>query len=391
MRGYKAMYTSGLRRSDLVFGWFLAIITAGLTLPMLISPIARANDTRVVNVHVDDQTLVFPTDAANVEAALDRVEIKLGEHDLVEPSLDTQILSDMFYINVYRARPVVILDGNTRHQIVSAYQSPRLIVEQAGLHTYDEDRYELSRINNFLSDGSVGLKLRVIRATPLHLSLYGTTSTIRTQATTVAELLNERGISVDNQDVLRPQSESAIKADMTVHLVRVSGDREVVEEVIPFARREIRDTAQPIGYVKVTTAGQNGSQLVTYDVIYENGREVSRRAVDKVMLDQPTEEVVILGADYTGVYPNNAAILAALRDCETHGNYQANTGNGFFGAYQFMIGTWTTLNTGYARADLAPPAVQDKAALDNANRSGGGFWSQHPGCSAKLSLPQFPY
>lgn len=379
------------RWSNSAFGWLSILLTAILGLPMVISPLAQANDTRVVNVHVDDQTLVFPTDATDVATALGRAEVTLNEHDLVEPELDTPILSDMFHINVYRARPVVVLDGDERHTVVSAYQSPRLIAEQAGLIVYDEDQFELSRINNFLTDGTVGLKLRILRAIPLKLNLYGTTTAIRSQASTVGELLTERGLSVDDNDVLRPKAETALKAGMSVHLIRVSGDREVVEEALPFSRREIRDTAQPIGYSKVITPGQTGAALVTYDITYENGREVSRRAVDKVILDKPVEEVVVVGADFTGVYPDNAAILAALRECETHGNYQANTGNGFYGAYQFMTGTWATLNTGYARADLAPPAVQDKAALDNANRSGGGFWSQHPGCSDKLNLPQFPY
>jgi uncharacterized protein YabE (DUF348 family) len=367
-----------------------------LALPFLFGPLARATDTRVVNLHIDDQTLAFPTDAADVATVLERAEVAIGRHDLVEPSLDTPITSDMFHINVYRARPVLVMDGEDRYQIVSAYQSPRLIAEQAGLKVYDEDRFNFSRIDNFLSEGAPGLKLELLRATPLKLSLYGTTTDIRTQATSVGELLSERGLSADANDVLRPKTESPIKAGMTVYLVRVSGDREVVEEIIPYARREIRDTARPLGYSKVTTAGQNGAQLVTYDVVYENGREVSRKAVNKVVLDQPTEEVVIIGADYSGTYPNNAAILAALRGCE--GGYTTNTGNGFYGAYQFMQSTWdrTAARLGQTqwvgvRPSDAPPAVQDEFVLANARASSGGFWSQHPGCSQALGLPQFPY
>ena len=32
--------------------------------------------------------------------------------------------------------------------------------------------------------------------------------------------------------------------------------------------------------------------------------------------------------------------LAQLRMCESSGNYAINTGNGFYGAYQFDLGTW---------------------------------------------------
>ena len=75
-------------------------------------------------------------------------------------------------------------------------------------------------------------------------------------------------------------------------------------------------------------------------------------------------------------------VWAELRDCESGGNYAEDTGNGFYGAYQFAPGTWTAL--GYpGLPNEAPPAVQDAAAQELQSRSG---WGQWPGCSAKLGL-----
>lgn len=80
--------------------------------------------------------------------------------------------------------------------------------------------------------------------------------------------------------------------------------------------------------------------------------------------------------------------LEALRMCESGGNYQINTGNGYYGAYQFTIPTWNQWNTGYARADLAPPAVQDATIIKNTNKY--GLASQNPGCYASEGLSAFP-
>lgn len=82
--------------------------------------------------------------------------------------------------------------------------------------------------------------------------------------------------------------------------------------------------------------------------------------------------------------------LRVLRTCESGGNYSINTGNGYYGAYQFSAPTWNSLNTGYARADLAPPDVQDAAIIANTNRSSGGLATQNPGCYQKHGLSQFP-
>lgn len=75
--------------------------------------------------------------------------------------------------------------------------------------------------------------------------------------------------------------------------------------------------------------------------------------------------------------------LAQLRQCESGGNYQANTGNGYYGAYQFLPSTWRSMGTGYDMPHEAPPAVQDDAARRLIIRSG---WSQFPGCARKMGM-----
>ena len=76
------------------------------------------------------------------------------------------------------------------------------------------------------------------------------------------------------------------------------------------------------------------------------------------------------------------AVWAELRECESGDNYTIDTGNGFYGAYQFAEPTW--LGLGYSGfPNQAPPAVQDQAAQRLQAMDGWGPW---PGCSAKLGL-----
>jgi len=74
--------------------------------------------------------------------------------------------------------------------------------------------------------------------------------------------------------------------------------------------------------------------------------------------------------------------FARLRQCESGGNYAANTGNGYYGAYQFSLSTWRSL--GYAGyPHTASPATQDEAARRLQARSG---WGQWPSCARRLGL-----
>lgn len=79
--------------------------------------------------------------------------------------------------------------------------------------------------------------------------------------------------------------------------------------------------------------------------------------------------------------PPLPSAFAALRDCESGGNYSDNTGNGYYGAYQFSLSTWIGL--GYqGLPSNAPPAVQDAAA----QKLAAGGWGAWPACAAILGL-----
>ena len=78
----------------------------------------------------------------------------------------------------------------------------------------------------------------------------------------------------------------------------------------------------------------------------------------------------------------SGGVWLRLRECESGDNYRENTGNGFYGAYQFSQQTWTGL--GYpGRPDLESPAMQDAAAIKLQAEAG---WDQWPACAAELGL-----
>ena len=79
--------------------------------------------------------------------------------------------------------------------------------------------------------------------------------------------------------------------------------------------------------------------------------------------------------------PPSPAAFAALRQCESSDNYQDNTGNGYYGAYQFSLSTWHGLGFGGLPSN-APPSEQDLAA--QIEQRGG--WYAWPECALVLGL-----
>jgi hypothetical protein len=73
-------------------------------------------------------------------------------------------------------------------------------------------------------------------------------------------------------------------------------------------------------------------------------------------------------------------LLTRLRNCEAGGRYGANSGNGYYGAYQFSAGTWRSLGYG-GLPHQASPEQQDEAARRLQARGG---WHQWPACSRRI-------
>jgi hypothetical protein len=72
----------------------------------------------------------------------------------------------------------------------------------------------------------------------------------------------------------------------------------------------------------------------------------------------------------------------ALRLCESDNNYTEDTGNGYFGAYQFAESTWWGL--GFPGLPSEASAAMQNAAAAKLQRLDG--WSAWPACSAVIGL-----
>ena len=185
------------------------------------------------------------------------------------------------------------------------------------------------------------------------------------------------------------------------------------------------------GETKVATAGVDGVVRTTYEVTTVGGKEVSRTPVAQVVVTQKVDEVVLVGtgaakkqeskpeqsqgqaqgqgqaqsqgqgqtqapSESSGGSGGSASggsagttggevgddVWAKLAQCESGGNPATNTGNGFYGMYQFTLETWQALGgTGYPHeADAATQTAMAKKLQAQAG------WGQWPGCADKLGL-----
>jgi uncharacterized protein YabE (DUF348 family) len=358
------------------------LLVGGLSLGLLANKTAHAENQRIVTIYHDNQEQIVATSANTVGDVLTRAGIPVGEQDSVEPIKNTKLVAQNYTINLYRARPIIVVDGEQRYRIMSPYQSARKIAEAAGLVTYDEDSFTLERIDDFLVENGIGLKLTITRSTPLNMMLYGQNVALRTQAKTVKELLQEKKITLGHDDGVSPAIDTPISSNMTIDVYRNGVQTVNEEQPVNFSVKRIQDGDQEIGYKEVKEAGTPGKRVVTFEIELKNGKEISRKEIQNVVTVQPKEQLEIVGIKRPGFNGSVDEAFAKLRACEAGGNYDRNSGNGYYGAYQFNIGTWAGYG-GYTIPSEAPPGVQDQKAYETYQRRG---WSPWPACSQRLGL-----
>ncbi len=287
--------------------FLLLFFSTSIGLVALNAQTVGADDSRAVRLTIDGESQTLATRAKTVGELMTRLNIEVEEHDIVEPGLDAPIEGDNFSINMFNARPVTIVDNRgLKRTLESAYQDPRQLVEKAGIKVHPEDiverqRDELLDPDEFLREGVVAERVVINRATFVKLNLYGTNFDIRTHATTVADLLKERGVAYDSESVL-PEPSSALTDEMAVFVTHPGKQIVTTEEAIPQSREFVDDPNLQRGRTELRQAGRPGKKVMVYEVMPDG----SQRALQEVVVVDPIPDVfargtkVILSANLTG-------------------------------------------------------------------------------------------
>lgn len=258
--------------------------------------VTGANDERqrLISVYDQGEERTFLTTTDTLGEALAEQGIVVDGRDTVEPDVTSELIAPEYHVNVYRARPVVVEDGAVRIQVITPYVTPQHIVAAAQLTLYTEDETRFLQTPDIIGDGPA-LVLRIDRATPFDLDLYGRTSEVRTQATTVEEMLEEKGISLGELDRVSVGLAAPITAGMDVRVWREGKQTITVDEPIPFETELVFDADREIGYRAVTAPGSAGIWAVSYEIEIKDGVELSRNEIARLVTKQPTKQVETVG------------------------------------------------------------------------------------------------
>lgn len=370
----------------LVLGFVIvgAVLLGGNGLPL------RPSDAHVVFLFDAGDRKVIDTKAKTVGDMTGKLPLHLIPQDVVEPSLNTPIPEDNFRVNIYRARPVTVVDNGNKIVTLTAQKSPRVVAQNAGLSLNPEDRASFDQ--GRVSENVIGEKVIVGRATPVALNLYGAQLTTYTQAKTVKDLLGEKQIKLSGGETVQPAQNTPITANLPVFILRKDAKVVTVQKPIPAPEQIINDPSLSFGTTVVRQAGAPGKKLLTYILQTDpSGKEISRQILQEVILQDPVPQITARGStvaitgDKTGVMAaagisaGDYAYANYIVSRESNWHVTAKNASGAYGLCQALPGSKMVSAGGDWSTN---PVTQLRWCSGYASRYGGwsgayNFWVSH--------------
>ena len=211
-----------------------AAATSGLLLSGAFVVAEEYTGHNVFAVNLDNSSKIeLKTKKGTVREILIANDIPFGADDRVEPGLDTKVNGGET-INIYKAHEVTIVDGDT-------------------------------------------------------------TTVRKTTYKKVEDILKELNITLGEKDEVTPGLNSEVATVDTIKIARTGKTTETKKEVIKFETKEEKDDSKYVDEKVTKVEGKNGEKEVTYNVVRENGKEVSREVASEKVLTEATAKVVVVG------------------------------------------------------------------------------------------------
>jgi uncharacterized protein YabE (DUF348 family) len=255
-----------------------------------------------VTLVIDGKTTTVGTFAASVGELLNGSDVQVGPHDRVAPGIDASV-SDGMRIRVLHAKEItVVLNGRARTVYVTG-STVEDVLEHVNVRLRQGDRVEPSR-GAPIEEGDV---IVFREAVQVRLSIEGRDRRIITNAPTVAYLLDSMGVILEKRDRVVPSPAAELLTGMRISVIRVEVRRVTEQAEVAFGTDVVYSDRYIQGQRVLERAGVPGLQELVYRVRLENGAEGARDLVDRRVLREPVNQVLVVGTREPNVQEGTAS------------------------------------------------------------------------------------
>lgn len=183
-------------------------------------------------------------------------------------------------------------DNGVHFEIISKAQSVDEFLREQKIKVFDHDIVHPKKEEKIFS----GTNIIILRAKKLIVQEGGSNHEIYTFQNTVEQAIWENGnIKFDEDDISKPDRKSTIKGGEKIAITHVLIKEEIKNIDIDFKTITNEDDSLGWRVKKVTKKGEKGQKEVKYKVVFNDGKEISRKVLESNVVKDPVNEVVTQG------------------------------------------------------------------------------------------------
>lgn len=243
-----------------------------------------------VTVNSGGDVLTVQTHENTVEELLAGLDIEIKDQDLVEPSIHTELVSDMEIV-YQKAEKVTVNVGNEVKAVYTTEKTVHELLQDLGYTYRDEDHLIPAGESPIEED----LSVYYTPAVEVKIAFDGKEESHWSTSATVADFLKEANVTIGDDDLVQPGLNEELHEGLSVQLVRVEKVTDVIEETTAYETVREDDDELNEGVERVVEQGERGQRALHYSITHEDGVEVARELVKTEVLSDAKDRVVAVG------------------------------------------------------------------------------------------------
>lgn len=203
------------------------------------------------------------------------------------------ILSIVFiaaFVSLSRKNVTLVLDGKEKK--FTTYQSNvQDFLDKEDIQLNPKDKIDKD-VNSKLSNKDI---INIRRAVNVKINVDNKELAIKSAEKDVASMLKAENIVLKSDDKILPSKDVALSNGITVDVIRVEKKTITKSSPVEFNTVVKNDTSMLKSQKKVLQEGKHGEKQITTNVVYENGKETSRKIIKETITKKPTNKIIAQG------------------------------------------------------------------------------------------------
>jgi uncharacterized protein YabE (DUF348 family) len=281
---------------------------------------------KTVALTLNGQERMVKTHADTIGELMDEMGVSLQKQDFLSPAAGEEV-QDHLKVVWKQARKVSIANNHQKKTVWTTAPTVAGLLKEQKITLNEHDKVSPK------PQTAIKNKMKINIKKAFHLTYVdgGKKQQVWSTSATVADFLKQQGIKLNKFDRVEPSLTAALPVNGVVNIVRVEKVTDVVEEPVQFAVISKKDVGLEKGREKTLTEGIFGLVSRQYEVMIENGKEVSRKLISEKKIRDKQDKVVAVGtkeldlqvsrgAQDTGIefYVSTTAYTADCNGCSGH-------------------------------------------------------------------------